>query len=181
MLEKYLASRDHELGSKTSGQYSIVFKRLQTFCEKHGVLHMSDLTVDLLETFKVEGLPKKMADTSKSTVVAKLRCFLRAAFRRGWISEALADRVTGHKAVYEQKEPYTDKEVELILAEALRLRGGRHGYSSQPATFRLLLELMLDTGLRSGDAVQYDPAKVSKGEHMWIYTYVMEKRKKTDK
>ena len=62
-----------------------------------------------------------MADTSKSTVVAKLRCFLRAAFRRGWISEALADRVTGHKAVYEQKEPYTDNEVELILAEALRL------------------------------------------------------------
>jgi hypothetical protein len=59
-------------------------------------------------------------------------------------SEALADRVTGHKAVYEQKEPYTDKEVELILAEALRhTTGGRHEYSSQPATFRLLLELML--------------------------------------
>jgi hypothetical protein len=30
-LAKYLASPDHELGSKTSGQYGIVFKRLQTF------------------------------------------------------------------------------------------------------------------------------------------------------
>jgi hypothetical protein len=127
----------------------------KVFCEKHGVLHIGDLTVDLLETFKADGLPKKMADTSKSTVVAKLRCFLRAAFRRGWISEALADRVTGHKAVYEQKEPYTDNEVELILAEALRLTGGRHAYSIQPATFRLLLELMFGYRLRSGDAVQY--------------------------
>jgi integrase/recombinase XerD len=180
-VEKYLSSRAHELGSKTSGQYAIVLKRLQVFCAKNRVSHMKDLTVDLLETFKVEGLPKKMADTSKSTVVAKLRCFLRAAFRRGWISESLADRVTGHKAVYEQKEPYTDKEVKLILEEALKLTGGRHGYSSQPATFQLLLELMVETGLRSGDAVQFDPAMVSKGEHMWIYTYVMEKRKKTDK
>ncbi len=180
-IEKYLTSRDHELGAKTSGQYGIVLKRLESFCQKNGVLHMDGLTVDLLETFKVDGLPKKMADTSKSTVVAKLRCFLRAAFRRGWISEALADRVTGHKAVYDQKEPYTDKEVELILAEALKLNGGRHGYSGHPATFRLLLELMLETGLRSGDAVQFDPSMLSRGEHMWIYKFVMEKRKRTDR
>jgi hypothetical protein len=65
---------------------------------------MDDLTVDLLEIFKVEGLLEKMADTSKSIVVAKSRCFLRAAFRRGWISQALAE-VTGHKAVYEQNKP----------------------------------------------------------------------------
>lgn len=174
-------SRLERLGSKTSGQYGIVLKRLQVFCAANQVLHMKDLTVDLLETFKVEGLLTKMANTSKSTVVAKLRCFLRAAFRRGWISESLADRVTGHKAVYDQKEPYTDKEVELILEEALRLSGGRHGYSSQPTTFRLLLELMVETGLRSGDAVQFDSAMVSKGQHMRIYQYVMEKRKKTDK
>jgi hypothetical protein len=60
---------------------------------------MKDITVDLLEDFKVDGLPKTMRDTSKGTVVAKVRCFLRMAFRRGWIKEALADRMTGHKAV----------------------------------------------------------------------------------
>ena len=78
-IDNYLASREHELGSKTTGQYGIVLLRLQVFCEKQEVLHLDGVTVDLLETFKVEGLPKKMADTSKSTVVAKLRCFLRAA------------------------------------------------------------------------------------------------------
>jgi hypothetical protein len=64
---------------------------------------MSDLTVDLLEQFKVDGLPAKMKGTSKSTSVAKLRCFLRAAYRRDWIKESLREKVVSHKAVYEQK------------------------------------------------------------------------------
>jgi hypothetical protein len=49
---------------------------------------MRELNVDLLERFKVEALPD-LADTSKSTVVAKLRRFLLEAFRRGWIGEPL--------------------------------------------------------------------------------------------
>jgi hypothetical protein len=51
---------------------------------------MRELNVDLLETLKVEGLPE-LADTSKSTVVAKIRCFLRDAFRRGWIKGSVAN------------------------------------------------------------------------------------------
>jgi hypothetical protein len=99
---------------------------------------MRNLTVDLLETFKTEGLPEDMADTSKATAVAKLRCFLRTAYRRDWISQSLVDKVTPHRAVYEQKEPYSDEsdeEVEKILAEALNLNGGTHGYAKHPKTF----------------------------------------------
>ena len=66
-------------------------------------------------------------------------------------------KVTTVKAVYEQKEPYTDEEVAAILEEALMLNGGTHGYAKHPETFRLLLELMLETGLRVGDAVGFDP------------------------
>jgi hypothetical protein len=50
--------------------------------------------VDHLETFKTVGLPKAMRMTTKATTFAKIRCFLRAAFRRGWIKEALVDKVT---------------------------------------------------------------------------------------
>jgi hypothetical protein len=35
--------------------------------------------------------------------------------------------VTAHRAVYEQKEPYSDEEVERILNEALKLNGGTKG------------------------------------------------------
>lgn len=179
-IQKYLASHKHELGEKTYGQYKLHLGRLQNYCERRGVYAMRELNVDLLETFKVEGLPD-LADTSKSTVVAKLRCFLRDAFRRAWIGEPLVERVTAHRAVYEQKEPYSDEEVEKILKEALKLSGGTHGYARHPKTFRLLLDFMLETGMRVGDAIRYNPALVARGEHLWIYTYIPQKQRRTEK
>ncbi|MBL0158793.1 MAG: site-specific integrase [Bryobacterales bacterium] len=177
---KYLASRRHELSEKTYGHHDLLLSRLTTYCERQGVYFTRELTVDLLETFKIDGLPK-LKDTSKSTAVAKLRCFLRDAFRRGWITESLVDRVTAHRAVYEQKEPYSDEEVERILDEALKLTGGTHGYAKHPKTFRLLLELMLETGMRVGDSIRFDPALATQGEHLWIYTYQPQKHKRTEK
>lgn len=177
-IEKYLASRRHELGERTYSYYRVVFRRLKDFCAAHGVLHMRDLTVDLLETFKTEGLPAGMKDTSKAKSVEKMRCWLRDAHRRGWITEALAERVKPHRAMYEQKEPYTDEEVDKILAEALKRNGGTHGYAKHPKTFRLLLELMLETGIRVGDAVRYNPRAVVKGEYLWVYSFTQQKKKR---
>ncbi len=39
---------------------------------------------------------------------------------------------------------------------------------------------MLETGMRVGDAIRYDPSVTVKGEHLWIYTFVPQKKKKTD-
>jgi integrase/recombinase XerD len=179
-IERFVASREHELGDKTAASYRFQLDRLLTYCAARGAHHMRDLTVDLLENFKLGGLPKDMADTTKQIVVAKVRCFLRTAFRRGWIEKALAEQVTGHAAVYEQKEPYSESEVELILTEAGKLNGGREGYASAPATFRLLLELMLATGLRVSDAIRYNPAHAYRGDSgLWIYSFSQRKRKRT--
>lgn len=174
----YLASRAPELGDKAGPQHKLLLARLQAYCEQHGVYFMRELTVDLLEQFKVDGLPG-LADTTKSLYVAKLRCFLRDALRREWIVKPLADSVTTHPAVYEQKSPYSDAEIDKILAGALTLNGGTHGYAKEPRTFRLLLELMLATGMRVGDALRYNPSSAVKGEHMWVYTYQPQKQKKT--
>jgi hypothetical protein len=43
-----------------------------------------------------------------------------------------------------------------------------------------LLELMLETGMRVGDAIRYDPPVAVKGKHLWIYTFVPQQKKKTD-
>ena len=180
-VAKYLLSRNQDLDERTLYQHKLALERLQTFLEAQGVVYIRQLTVDHLETFKTAGLPTNMASTSRATTDAKIRCFLRAAFRRGWIKEALVLKVTTVRAVYEQKEPYTDTEVDAILAEALRLDGGTHGYAKKPKTFRLLLELMLSTGLRVGDAVSFDPSCLSQGESLWIYTFHPQKTKKTEK
>ena len=90
--EKYLASRRHEIGDKTLGQHRLLLNRLNKFCESKNAVYMRDLNVDLLETFKTEEFPDGMADTSKATAVAKLRCFLRTAYRRDWIKASLVDK-----------------------------------------------------------------------------------------
>lgn len=178
--EKYLVSRQAELGDKAQSQHKIVLDRLTKYCAQHGVHFMSELTVDLLEQFKVDGMPA-MEDTSKSTYVAKLRCFLKDAFRREWLPATLVEKVKSHPAVYDQKSPYSNEEVDKILAGASAMEGGRRGYGGRPKTFRLLIEVMIETGMRVSDAVDYDPSAVVKGERLWIYSYTPHKDKKIQK
>jgi hypothetical protein len=180
-IEKYIVSRERELDERTLGQHRLALERLQRFLEGQGVQYIRSMTVDHLETFKTAGLPKHMADTTRATTDAKIRCFLRAAFRRAWIKEALVLKVNTVKAVYEQKEPYTGEEIEAILQQALLLNGGTHGYAKRPKTFRLLLEVMLETGLRVGDAVSFDPRLLTRGDSLWIYTFAPQKKKRTEK
>jgi integrase/recombinase XerD len=178
-IERYLASRTHELHEKTLEHHQLLLSRLKGYASTRGVFHIQALTVDLLEDFITDGLTG--ATTTKSTYVAKLRCFLKDAFRRGWIKEPLAERIKPYKAVYEEKSPYEQSEVELILAESLKMNGGTHGYAKHPATFRLLLELMLETGMRVAAAIMYDPANVVKGQSTWIYRFQKDKSKVTEK
>jgi integrase/recombinase XerD len=177
---KYLASRQSEISDRTYHQTKLLLNRLTDYCMAQAIYDLADLNADLLESFKVAGLPS-LCDTSRGTSIAKLHCFLRHAFRLGWIQESLADKVTTVKAVYDQKEPYTDEEITSILDEALKLKGGRRGYGKQPKTFRLLLELMLETGMRVGDSIRFDPAQLVRGEKLWIYTFEQQKQKRTEK
>jgi integrase len=180
-VEKYLATREQDLDPRTLNQHRLALERLQRFLGAQNVVHIREINVDHLETFKTAGLPKEMRTTTKATTFAKIRCFLRAAFRRGWINQALVEKVTAVKAVYDQKEPYTDEEIATILDQASKLDGGTHGYAKQAGTFQLLLELMLVTGLRVGDAVAFDPRALSKGDSLWIYTYQPQKQKRSEK
>jgi integrase len=144
-------------------------------------VYAGQLTGDLLEDFKVWGLPRDMKSTTRAHAIVKARCFLRVAYRRKWISEPLVEQTTPLKAVYAQKEPYSDEEVTKILDEALNLNGATHAYAKYPATFRLLLELMLATGMRVGDAILFDPQRLVWGESLWIYSYQPQKQKRNKK
>jgi integrase/recombinase XerD len=181
-IRQYLSSRTHQLSHKTLRYYTAILGQLQAYNHSRGRYFMSELTTDNLEAFKTEGMSKELKDTSKSTATKKLLAFLRTSFRRGWIDIQLADRVTGHAAMYEQKMPFSKTEVKLILAECLNLSGGTHGYASKPPTFQLLIRLMAECGLRVSDAVRFDPSMLIHGDAgMIIYPFVMVKRKKTER
>ena len=68
----------------------------------------------------------------------------------------------------------------LILEAAENLNGGTTGYAKNGKTFRLLIELMLETGLRVSDAVKFNPAKCQKSKFLWIYSFNPRKAKKNE-
>lgn len=179
-IERFLEALAHEVGEDTKAQHEHLLRHLKEYLANKGIYFIREITVDLLERFKVNGMPGN-AGTTKKTYTAKMRAFLREAFRREWIQKPLAEQVKGFEALYEEKEPYSDEEIEKILNGALELNGGRNGYSKYPKTFRLLLELMLECGFRVSDAVRFDPAKLTKGQVMWVYPFRMMKRRRHQK
>ena len=177
-IAKFLPSHQAHIGQATLGIYERVLGRFEVWCRDRGVVLMKDLTVDLLETFKIEGLPG-LVESTRQNQFMKLKRFLREAFRRDWLQTPLYDKLPTQSVAHEQKQPYTDEEVEKIFASAALMTPAKAGYGAKPATFRLLLDLMLATGIRVSDAIEYDPGKVVKSEHFWIYSFFPKKRKKT--
>jgi integrase len=177
-ITRYLDARD-DVKPKTLAQYKLLLGRLKDFAHGKNRFFMRELTVDVLEDFKTYGLAG-LAGTSKGTSIAKLAHFLRESYRRGWITESLVEKMRKHKAVYEQKQPYSEKEVKAILEAAGKINGGTTGYAKTPATFRLLIELMLETGLRVSDAVKFDPKRCVKSKYLWVYSFHPRKTKKNE-
>lgn len=181
-INRYLASREDTLNDQTAEAVRSVLGKLAGYAAARGVQHMSGLTADLIECFKEDEF-KSLKGTTRSLKTSKVRSFLREAFRRDWTGQALAEKVRPYRAVYEQKEPYTQKHLRLLLAEAENLQrapSGGTGYCTQPHTFRVLLELMSRTGLRVRDAVMFDPACIHQGEQAWVYTFIQRKTKKAE-
>jgi len=179
-VELYIASRKRDLSPRTLQQTESMLHRMRDYLAAQGVLCMRDLNVDILERFQVSGLGDK-ADTTRATMIYKMRCFLKAAYRREWITSPLVERLSAPTATYEQKKPYSDEDIEKILNEAGRLNGGTHGFAKHPSTFRLLLELMLETGMRAGDAVNFDPARIVSEDGLNIYEYLPQKQTRTSR
>jgi len=180
-IEKYLAAKGGVVTEKTVGQNRKALERLSRYAASRGAVYVGQLTGDLLEDFKTAGLPSDMKMTTKAHAIAKVRCFLKVAYLRKWTKEPLVHQTTPLRAIYEQKEPYTDDEVTKILDESLNLNGATHAYAKHPATFRLLLELMLETGMRVGDAIHFNPAKLSQGESLWVYTFKPQKQRRAER
>jgi integrase len=181
-IETYIEAQEQEVKAKTLNHHQLALDRFHAFCGRREIVYMSQLNVDLIETFKVSGWPKSIKKaSSKATLFNKVLAFLKEAFRRGWLKEMLSERVRPIKVSVEQKEPYEEDEVDRILDGALKLSRGVDRFAAHPPTFRLLLELMLETGMRVSDAVWYDARTAVKSGKVWAYTYIPIKSRKTEK
>lgn len=175
-IRRFLDARAEHISPQTLKHYKLHLGKLQNFAHSKNKHFVRELDVDILEAFKTYGLTS-LASNSKAGAISRVKFFLSEAYRLGWITEPLALKVRSIEAVYEEKKPYSEKQVTAILEEAAKLNGSRTGYATNGATFRLLLEFMLETGLRVSDAVRFDPRKCTKSEHMWVYKFQPKKQR----
>lgn len=178
-IARYIETKRPPEFSLTTYRHNVTWLgSLQKFCESRGVLHIRQLNVDLIEDFK-----KSIghSDSTIGQVIKKIRCFLREAFVRGWLTEPLGERVRRHfVGEIEQTAPFTDREI-IRLVSTTGMKRGSTGYARHPETFMLLVKLMLETGLRVSDAVLYNPRECVRGSQMWKYQYVPQKTRKKAK
>lgn len=182
--QKFLDTTASLRKPNTQRDYEFLLERLQKYAADNNKFRMHELDASFFDDFKTYGL-QNLADTSKTTAMKQIKCYLRKAFSVDQIPVPLAAKVPSHPSVYEPKSPYTPDEVERLLAGAESLINTRVAYGSNGLRFRLFMEFILQTGMRAGDAIRFLPydSKDSGKDRLvpsfapgfWSYTFVMQK------
>jgi integrase len=147
--EKYLADAvSRGLREATLYKFRLLFGRLQSFAQERGLRFPRDFTVDQLRQFRA-AWPHRGSSANKR--LEELRAFFRFCYDSGWISENPARKLKPQKNEDPPREPFSEEEVQrIVLACEKYPRKG----ASDPQRLRALVDLLLETGLRMGDAVQ---------------------------
>jgi integrase len=178
-IKRFVLAQEDEWGESTKSATTMNLNRLNAYCKKQGVVYLREVNADLMLNFRTDVLAG-MKPATKANIMGMFIGFLREAFLRGWITEAVAEKLKRGRRGHQQKEPFTKAEVTRLLDGAEALTGGFCNYRKNPHTIRLLFELMLQTGMRVGDAGLFDPAKLKRGIGTWRYTFTPQKQRKSE-
>ena len=147
--EKFLADGSARgLREATLYKYRLLFRRLRDFTERSRILLIRGVSVDALRQFRAT-LPHR--GTSANKRLEELRAFGRFCWESGWILENPASRLKPQKTQDPPREPFSEEEVKRILV-AFAKYPRRAGTDIE--RLLTLVHLLLESGLRLGDAVQ---------------------------
>jgi len=182
-IQKFKDERAGQLAKGTREAYEDLLAQLQAYATLKSKAFMPDLDVDFFLEFKTYGMGE-IAETTKKMRFAKLKAFVSDALSRKWITDTAlypALKKVKFAADQEPTQPYTEDEVGRTLEVAGTVNGKSEGYGRVPGTFRLLLELMNETGMRVSDAVSFNPKSCFAGSKpgRWIFQYYPRKHKRT--
>ena len=79
-VEKYLATREQELDPRTSVNIGSRSTGSRGYLKRKTIIHIRDMNVDHLETFKTAGLPKTMRTTTRRRLSQKFAAFSAPRF-----------------------------------------------------------------------------------------------------
>jgi integrase/recombinase XerD len=123
-------------------KYRLLLRRLQAFALERGLRFLAEFGLQILREFWAS-LPNRNTPSRKR--IEELRTFFSFCQDAGWIPGNPAKKLKAPVDLSPPREPFTDEEVERIRA-ACPNRG-------RTQRLRTLVEVMLHTGFRIGDAV----------------------------
>ena len=136
------------LREATLYKYRSLFRKLQSFALDRGFRFPKDFTVDELRQFRAAWPHRGMSANKR---LEELRAFFRFCHDSGWIPQNPARKLKPQKNDDPPREPFSEDEVQRIVSACDQYpRAG----AADPQRLRALVDLLLETGLRLGDAVR---------------------------
>jgi integrase len=156
--DKFLDQKKAQHLSETSlSKYRLLFERLTEFARQQNLVELTDVSPDVLNRFRQTWT---FSATTANRRIEGLRSFFRFCIDCGWITVNSARALKRQRADTAPREPFTEEEVKRILSacEQYPRRGG-----VEIARLKAFVQLLLDTGLRIGDAVRLERRNVVDG------------------
>ena len=139
------------LRAATIYKYELLLRRLQTFSRDRGLRLIRDVDVEKLRHFRTSWPHRNTAARKR---LEELRAFFRFCHESGWIADNPAKKLQAPISSDPPREPFSDEQVEKIRLACDIYPGGKAQAARASAQrLRALVELLLHTGLRIGDAV----------------------------
>ena len=111
--EKFLEdAKARKLTEPSIYKYELLSRQMKSFAEKYGYRFLSELTVDVLSTFRAEWKDGALSSVKK---LERLRTFLGFALERKWIAENPALKLKAPKVQLRPTLPFIHQEMVSIL------------------------------------------------------------------
>jgi site-specific recombinase XerD len=138
----------------TLKQYKIILGRLNEYCHEHGYIFLKQLGVVQVRGFRNSWTT--YSDRTAGKHIERLKRFFTFCVENGWLEVSPAKPLKTPKVGDTDVVPFTEEEVERILA-ACEAYGGPN-----KRRVIVLTNLMLTTGLAIGDATMLSKSRVLK-------------------
>lgn len=171
-VEAWDASLQVEHSTKL--KYMRTARQMRAWCEARDAVLVGDVTIEMLDGYlarkssrEVEGVAQRISRATAIRELQALRLFFSFCQDRAWAMGNPARKIrTPREGKERPKEPYTAREVAAMLRAADEI--GRSAY--ERARARTLILLLRNTGLRIGDAMMLERARVRDGQ-LLLYTH----------
>ncbi len=155
---KAFAEHHNYLEASTLRKYKNILDHIEEFAEKASIGTIAEFTIERLDQFRYG---RGLARTTSTKELQTLRQFFSFCLERKWIGENIAKKIRPPKNVKpEEVEPYSPKEVALIIGACLEI--GRTSYERLRA--RAMILLLRYTGLRISDVATLARDRIRDGQ-----------------